>query len=106
MVIVLVFSFIKRSKVHFKNLCTKFWNRCCYSNIYQTFSIQIVLQSSDRVELDFSKIALDFKSRETKKIEISSQKTYNFQILGNETLIIADCNCQVCFFGYKVMDER
>ena len=36
------------------------------------------------------KIALNFKSRGTEKIELSSQGTYNFQILGNETLIIAD----------------
>ena len=58
------------------------------------FFIQIAFQSSDRVELDLRgsviKIALHFKSQETEKIELSSQGTYNFQILGNETLIIAD----------------
>ena len=36
------------------------------------------------------KIALNFKSQGTNKIELSSQGTYNFQILGNETLIIDD----------------
>ena len=62
--------------------------------MYQIFLIQIEIQSSDRVELDFwgsvIKIALNFKSRGTEKIELSSQGTYNFQSLGNETLIIAD----------------
>ena len=54
-----------------------------------------MFQSSDRVELDFSdfviKIALNFKSQVTKKIELYSQGTYNFQILADGTLIIADC---------------
>ena len=36
------------------------------------------------------KIALNFKSRGTEKVELSSQGTYNFQILGNETVIVAD----------------
>ena len=62
--------------------------------MYQIFLIQIAFRSSDRVELNFwgsvIKIALNFKSRETEKIELSSQETCNFQILGNETLIIAD----------------
>ena len=48
----------------------------------------------DRVELDFLcfviKIALHLKSQGTEKIRLSSQGTYNFQILGNETLVIAD----------------
>ena len=35
-------------------------------------------------------MALNFKSRATEKIELSSQGTYNFRILGNETVIIAD----------------
>ena len=35
------------TKVRFKNLCTKFWNRCCYSTMYQIFVIQIAFQSSD-----------------------------------------------------------
>ena len=62
--------------------------------MYKIFLIHIAFQSSDRVELDFGgyviKIALDFESRGTEKIELSSQGTYNFQMLGNETLIIAD----------------
>ena len=62
--------------------------------MYQIFLIQIAFQSSDRVELDFwgsvTKIALNFKSRGTEKIELSSQGTYNFQIFENEPLIIAD----------------
>ena len=64
------------------------------STKYQIFLIQIAFQSSDRAELAFwgsvINIALNFKSRGTEKIELSSQGTYNFQILGNETLIIAD----------------
>ena len=58
------------------------------------FLIQIAFQSSDRVKLDFLgsviKIALNFKSRWTEEIELSSQGTYKFHILGNETLITAD----------------
>ena len=62
--------------------------------MYQIFLIQTAFESSDRVELDFlgsvSKNALNFKSRGPKKIELASKGAYNFQILGNETLIIAD----------------
>ena len=62
--------------------------------MYQIFLIQVAFQSSDRVDLYFwdsvIKIALNFKPRGTEKIELSSQGTCNFQILGNETLIIAD----------------
>ena len=62
--------------------------------MYQIFLIQIAFQSSDRVELDFLdsviKVTLNFKSRGTEKIELSSQRTYKFEILGNETVIIAD----------------
>ena len=61
--------------------------------MYQIFLIQIAFQSSDRVEPDFSgsviKIALNFKSRETEKNGTFLPRTYNFQSLGNETLIIA-----------------
>ena len=46
------------------------------------------------MELDFSgsviKIALSFNPGGLKKIDLSSQGAYNFQILGNETLIFAD----------------
>ena len=62
--------------------------------MYQIFLIQIALQSSDRAELDFwgsvVKCALNFKSWGTKKIKLSSKGGHNFQILGNEILIIAD----------------
>ena len=62
--------------------------------MYQIFLIQMAFHSSDRLEIDFGgyviKIALNFESRGTEKIELSSQGTYNFQILGNETLIVAD----------------
>ena len=62
--------------------------------MYQIFLFQIAFQSSDRVELDFGrsvlKTALNLKSRGTEKIELSFQGTYNFQILGSETHIIAD----------------
>ena len=36
------------------------------------------------------KNTLNFKSRGPNKIELSSQGTYNVQVLGSETLIIAD----------------
>ena len=62
--------------------------------MYQIFFIQIAFQSSDRAELDFwgsvIKIALNFRSQGTEKMDLSSQVTYNFQILGNETVIIVD----------------
>ena len=62
--------------------------------MYQIFLIQRAFQSSDRVEIDFGgyviKIALNFEPRGTEKIELSFQGTYNFKILGNETLIVAD----------------
>ena len=51
------------TKGRFKNLCTTFRNRCCYSTTYQIVLIKIALQSSGRVELDFlgsvTKIALN-----------------------------------------------
>ena len=62
--------------------------------MYKIFLIQIAFQRPDRAKLNFwrfvIKIALNFKSRGTEKIELSSQGTYNFQILRNKTLIIAD----------------
>ena len=62
--------------------------------MYQIVLIQTEFQSSDRVEVDFwgsvIKNALKLKSRGTKNIELPSQGTYNFQILGHEILIIAD----------------
>ena len=36
------------------------------------------------------KMALNVKSRRTENSKLSSQGTYNFQIFGNETLIIAN----------------
>ena len=54
--------------------------------MYQIFLIHIVFQIFDIVKVGFSssviKIAFNFKSRGTKKIELSSKGTYNFQILG------------------------
>ena len=62
--------------------------------MYQIFLIHMAFRRSDRIELDFGgsviKITLNFKFRRTEKIELSSQGTYNFQILENGTLIIAD----------------
>ena len=62
--------------------------------MYQIVLIQIAFQSSDRVEFDFwgsvTKIALNFKSWGTEKINLPPKGPYNFQILGNETLVIAD----------------
>ena len=77
--------------------------------MYQIFLMQIAFQSSDRVELDFwisvIKITLNFKSRGTEKNEISSQGTYNFQILGNKTLIIAD-NKYAKNFKFAMLDIK
>ena len=62
--------------------------------MYQIFLIQKAFQSSDRVELDFCifviEVALNFKSQGIEKMKLSSQDTYNIQILENETFIIAD----------------
>ena len=77
--------------------------------MYQIFLIQIAFQSSDRVELDFLgsviKIALNFKSQGTEKIEDSSQGTYNFQILRNETLIIAEYK-HAKFFKFAMLGTK
>ena len=77
--------------------------------MYQIFLIQIAFQSSDRLELDFwgsvFKIALNFQPRGTEKIKLSSQGTYNFQILGNETLIIADYK-YAKIFKVAVLDKE
>ena len=55
------------------------------------FLVHIAFQSSDRVELDFSgfviKMAVNVKSRGNEKIQTFLPR--DFQILGNETLIIA-----------------
>ena len=51
------------------------------------------------------KIALNFKFRGTEKIELSFQGTYNFPILGNETLIIADYKCAK-FFKFGMLDIK
>ena len=62
--------------------------------MYQIFLIQIAFQSSDRVELDIwgsvSRNALNFKSWGTKKSNFPPKGPTSFQILGYETLIIAD----------------
>ena len=63
------------------------------NRVIRIFLIQVAFQSSDRVKfLRFSviKIALKFKSLRNEKVELCSQGTRNFQILENETLIIAD----------------
>ena len=77
--------------------------------MYQIVLIQIAFQSSDRVELDFLgsviKNALNFKSQGTKKIELSSQGIYNFQIWRNETLIIADYK-YAKIFKFAMLDTK
>ena len=63
------------------------------NHVIQIFLIWVAFQSSDRVEFwGFSviKIALKLKSQRNEKVELSSQGSGNFQVLGNETLIIAD----------------
>ena len=78
--------------------------------MYQIFLIQIAFQSSDRLEIDFGgyviKLALNFESRGTEEIGLSSQRTYNLQILGNETLIVADYKyakiCKVAMLDIKL----
>ena len=77
--------------------------------MYPIFLIQIAFQNSERVELDFRdfviKIALNFKSRGTEKVKLSSQGTYKFQILGNETLIIADYK-YAKIFKFALLDTK
>ena len=62
--------------------------------MYQIFLIQIAFsklwQRRTWVLRFCNQNTLNFKYRETKKIQLSFQGTYNFQILGNEILIIAD----------------
>ena len=50
------------TNVRFKNLWTKFWDRCCHSTMYQIFLIQTAFQSSDKVKLCFEfQIPRDWK---------------------------------------------
>ena len=51
------------------------------------------------------KITLNFKSLGTEKIELSSQGTYNFRILGNEILTIADCK-YAKIFKFAMLDIK
>ena len=78
--------------------------------MYQIVLIQIVFQGCDRVEHDFwgfvIKIALNFKFRGTEKIQLSSQGTYNFEILVNETHIIADHNRYAKVFKFPTLDIK
>ena len=55
--------------------------------MYQTFLIQVAFQGSHREE-DFCGSVIIFKSRRTKKSNFPFKG--HFQILANETLIIAD----------------
>ena len=59
-------------KVHFKNQCTRFSNRHCFSIIYQTFLVEKSFQTSDWVELDLwslvIRMALNVKSQKIKKL--------------------------------------
>ena len=77
--------------------------------MYQIFLIHTVFQSFDRVELDFGgfviKIAFNFKSQGTEKIKLSFQGTYNFQIFGKKTLIIADYKNEK-IFRFAMLDTK
>ena len=52
------------------------------------------------------KIDLNFKSQGAGNIERSSQETYNFQILENETLIIANYKFAVLDLKLKLKDDN
>ena len=64
-----------KTKVRFKNQCTRFWNRCCLSAMYQFFLVEISFQSSDREELDFGgfviRMFLNVKSQGSRKSSFS-----------------------------------
>ena len=89
-----IFTFLIITIVRFKNLWTKFWNRCHYSTIYQIYLIQIAFQSSHRIELDFLSFAIricfNVKSQRTKKIEVFSQGTNDSENL----------RCEILYIGY------
>ena len=51
------------------------------------------------------KIALNFKSQETERIELSSQGTYNFLTVGSETLILADYK-YARIFKFAMLDRK
>ena len=107
------FRFWKRTsngtKVRFKNLCTKFWDRCCYSTMYQIFLLQIAFQSSHRVKLDFwgsvIKVASDFRSRGTEKIELSSQGPTAFKFCEMKLLLLLITNMQK-IFKFAMLDIK
>ena len=50
-------------------------------------------------------MALNCKSRGTDKVELCSQGTYDFQILGNETLAIADYK-DATIFKFAMLDIK
>ena len=81
--------------------------------MYQIFVIQIVFQSSDRVEPDFCdvviKITLNFKSRDTKKSNFPPKGPTTFKFWEMKLLLLLlriYKTFQVCFVGYKVMAKR
>ena len=84
--------------VRFKNLWTKFWDRLCYSTMYQIFLIQIAFQRSDKVELDFwvfvVKIALNFKSQGTKKSNFPPKGPTTFKFWVMKLLLLPITNMQ------------
>ena len=77
--------------------------------MYQIFLIPIGFQTFERVKLDFCgfviEIALNFKSQGTEKIKLFSQETYKFQILGHETLRIANYK-YVKIFRFVMLDIK
>ena len=77
--------------------------------MYQIFFIPIAFQSRNKAELDFCgfviEIALNFKSQGNEKGKLSSQETYNFQNLRNETLIFADYK-YVKIFRFAMLDIK
>ena len=86
------------AKVRFKTLWTKSWDRYCYSTMSQIFLIQITFQSSDRVELDFwrsvIKIALNFKSRGTKKLNFTPKGPTTVKVWEMKLLLLLITNTQ------------
>ena len=101
-----------KCKVQFKNLCTKFWNCCCYLTMYQIFLTQIAFQGSDWVELDFGgfliRISLNVKSQ-GKKSRFSPKGLTTPKIWDVKLCILLITNmktflvllCQIKSYGWK-----
>ena len=100
----LIRSHCEHSALMNKAIKTKYVSKICGLNfeivtIYQIFLIHIPFQSSDRVELDFRgsviKIAFNFKSQGTEKMELSPKGTTTFRFWEMKLLLLLITNMQI-----------